>query len=82
MKSVENLDRFDRTATVAKNKGDLGGTINGTQGTKRQNYIFDHIFVTSDRIDTEYFTTLNNESKLNGRYLSDHMPVVADIVIY
>lgn len=82
LKSVENIDRFDRTATVAKNKGDLGGTINGTQGTKRQNYIFDHIFVTSDRIDTEYFTTLNNESKLNGRYLSDHMPVVADIVIY
>ncbi len=82
LRSIENLERFDRTATVTKKKGDVGGTINGTQGTKRQNYIFDHIFVTSDRIETEYFTTLNEESKVNGRYLSDHMPVIAEIVIY
>lgn len=82
LKSVENVKRFDRTATVAKTKGDLGGTTTRAEQTVRDSWIFDHIFVTSDRITTEYFSVVNADSKVNGRYLSDHLPVVADIVIY
>lgn len=78
--SVENVERFDRTANVAKTKGDMGGTLDGSQHTVRQNYVFDHIFVTSDRITTEYYTAV--DQKVNGRYPSDHLPVLAKLVIY
>ena len=81
LKSVENVKRFDRAATVAKTKGDLGGTTTRAEHTIRDTYVFDHIFVTSDRISTEYFSVINADSKVNGRYLSDHLPVIADIVI-
>ena len=85
IKSVENLNRFDSTLTVAKNKNDAGGTLSGVEGfTERDkdNYIFDHIFVTSDRITTEYYSVIDAATKQNGRYLSDHLPIVADIMIY
>ena len=84
IKLVDNVKRLDLASKVAETKGDTSGTCNGTNGTKRLNYAFDHIFVTSDRITTKYFTTLNDESKNpdTGRYLSDHMPVIAEIVIY
>ena len=85
-----NVERFDRAEIVADKKGDTGGTINNKK-TERYNMALDHIFVTSDRIATKYYTTLNEESKKlytnpDGteikRYLSDHMPVVAEIIIY
>ena len=82
LKSVENVKRFDRAATVAKEKGDLGGTTTRAEQTIRDSWIFDHIFVTSDRIATEYFSVINADSKKDGRYLSDHLPVMADVVIY
>ena len=81
LQSVENVKRFDRAATVAKTKGDLGGTTTRAEHTMRDTYVFDHIFVTSDRISTEYFSVINADSKVNGRYLSDHLPIIADIVI-
>ena len=82
--SVENLIRFDRTATVAKETGDVGGTLTKSLCTERDKdtYVFDHIFVTSDSISTEYYSVIDGESKQNGRYLSDHLPVISDIVIY
>ena len=79
------VDRFSRAAVVAEKTGDTGGTCNYKNGTLRDDkHVLDHIFVTDDRISTEYYTTLNEESKNpdNGRYLSDHMPVVANIIIY
>ena len=77
---VEDSARIDRTVNVANSKGDVGGTIDGSQHTVRQNYVFDHIFVTSDRITTEYYTAV--DQKVNGRYPSDHLPVIAKLVIY
>ena len=85
------VDRFSRAAVVAQKTGDTGGTCNYKHGTLRDDkYALDHIFVTNDRISTEYFTTLNEESMIQyeydeegvKRYLSDHMPVVANITIY
>ncbi len=89
LKTVESVKRLDRAVDVAETKGDTGGTINGSNGTVRDNkYKFDHIFVTSDRITTTFFTTLDKESMAmhedSGveRYLSDHMPVIANVTIY
>ena len=86
-----NVERFDRAEIVADKKGDTSGTINTASGKNHVKMVLDHIFVTSDRITTKYYTTLNEESKKpytnpDGteiqRYLSDHMPVVAEIIIY
>ena len=86
-----NVERFDRAEIVAEKKGDTSGTINTSSGKNHVKMVIDHIFVTSDRITTKYYTTLNEESKKlytnpDGteikRYLSDHMPVVAEIIIY
>ena len=81
---LEDVKRLDRAAKVAEQKGDTWGTCTGSNETERLKYVFDHIFVTSDRITTSYYTTLNEESKNldNGRYLSDHLPVIANITIY
>ena len=78
--AVENVKRFDRTAWVAKNKGDLGGTTTRAVRTIRDTYEFDHIFVTSDRISTQYFSAI--DKKVDGRYPADHLPVIAKIAIY
>ncbi|MBE6536068.1 MAG: hypothetical protein E7677_05545 [Ruminococcaceae bacterium] len=88
IKLLEGVKRLDRAVSVTAEKGDTEGTINTTNGTERSKYIFDHIFVTSDRISTAYYTTLDEESKVlhedSGveRYLSDHMPVIANVTIY
>ncbi len=85
IKSVENLERFDSALTVAKSKDDVGGTLSGVSGCTgrdKDKYIFDHIFVTSDRIATDYYSVIDADCKQNGRYLSDHLPIVADITIY
>ena len=79
---MENTKRMDRAAWVAKQKGDLEGTIAVSERTKRDTkYAFDHIFVTSDRITVNYFTAVDKRNA-SGTYYSDHLPVVADIVIY
>ena len=79
---MENTKRMDRAAWVAKQKGDLEGTIAVSERTKRDTkYAFDHIFVTSDRITVSYFTAVDKRNA-SGKYYSDHLPVVADIVIY
>ena len=79
---MENTKRMDRAAWVAKQKGDLEGTIAVSERTKRDTkYAFDHIFVTSDRITVNYFTAVDKRNA-SGKYYSDHLPVVADIVIY
>ena len=85
IQNIENSKRLDRAALVAKTKGDLEGTTTVKEHTLRDGYKFDHIFVTSDRIVTEYFTTINNKidnAYGSPRYPSDHLPVLAKVVIY
>ena len=84
LNAIENANRMDRALTVAKTKGDIGSTLAKNSHIERDSkYIFDHIFVTSDRIATEYFTTVDVKIYDSGaeRYPSDHLPVLAKIVI-
>ena len=81
---IENADRMDRALTVAATKGDTGSTLAKNSHTERvSKYIFDHIFVTSDRIATDYFTTVDVKINDSGaqRYPSDHLPILAKITI-
>lgn len=75
----DNL-RLARTLDVAKNKGDTGGTLAVTEFTVRDQYIFDYIFVTPDMMTPDYYTVEN--IVVNGKYPSDHLPVVADVTLY
>lgn len=84
LNAVENATRMDRALTVSKSKGDVGGTLaKGSHTSRNDKYIFDHIFVTSDRIATEYFTVVDKKINDSGaqRYPSDHLPVIAKIII-
>ena len=82
---VEGINRLDRAAKIAEKKGDTAGTLVYTDCTERNTKkVYDYIFVTSDRITTNYYTAIDKQSinPDDGRYLSDHLPVVAEIVIY
>ena len=83
LNAVENANRMDRALTIAKTKGDVGGTLATNSHKERSRYIFDHIFVTGDRITTEYFTVVDKKINDSGaqRYPSDHLPVLAQIII-
>lgn len=72
--------RLAKTLDVAKNKGDTGGTLAVTEFTVRDPYIFDYIFVTPDMMTPDYYTVEN--IVVNGKYPSDHLPVVADVTLY
>ncbi len=72
--------RMGSTLKVAKAVGDSGSTLAVTEFTTRSTYIFDHIFVTTDRFVTEYYSAIDNI--VNGRYPSDHLPVVARLTLY
>ncbi len=67
------------TSSIAERKSDTGGTLVGGGFTTRQNYVFDYIFVTKDRIGTSYYSVVENFT--NGKAPSDHLPVIAEIEI-
>lgn len=67
------------TSKAAKTKGDTNGTLIVGGFTTRQDYIFDYIFVTKNRIETEYYSVILNEKE--GKYPSDHLPVVAHLTL-
>ena len=71
--------RMVMTSEIAESKGDTGPTLVGSEFTKRLPYVFDYIFVTKDRINTMYYSVLDNVT--DGKYPSDHLPVVADLEI-
>ena len=68
------------TSKVAESKGDKGPTLIEGKFTLRHPYVFDYIFVTPDLVYTKYYTVVNNI--FNGKYPSDHLPVLAQIEIY
>lgn len=71
---------IDLTSKVAESKGDKGPTLIEGKFTLRHPYVFDYIFVTPDLVYTKYYTVVNNI--FNGKYPSDHLPVLAQIEIY
>ena len=67
-------------------KGDTGGTLDkwnadtSTHRSTREEYIYDYIF-TKGNCETVYFTVVDNKID-NGKYPSDHLPVMARIICY
>lgn len=60
-------------------KGDVGGTLDGTDYTVRQNYIFDHVLY-RNATAVEYTVIDNKVDADNTRYPSDHLPVYAKLI--
>ena len=71
--------RIGMTSEIAEVKGDIGPTLVEGAFTQRIPYVFDYIFVTKDLISTKYYSAIDNVK--NGKYPSDHLPVVAEIEI-
>ena len=78
----EDNPRLGMTSKVAETKGDTGGTLVTTGFTRRDPYVFDYIFVSRDQISTLYYTVVNNIDQTSGKAPSDHLPVLAEIVLY
>ena len=75
---LKSSPRMGMTSELAEVKGDTGSTLVGSGFTKRIiPYVFDYIFVTKDLISTKYYSAIDNVK--NGKYPSDHLPVIADI---
>ena len=75
-------DGFKRTnsSAVAAVRDDIGGTIVKTQRSVREEWIFDYILV-KGHIDTAYYTVVDNPIDTDGKYPSDHVPVLAKVYL-
>ena len=62
---------FSEAQKVAQTTGDVVHTF--AYDFMDREYTIDHIFVSTDRIRTKYFTVVNN--KTDGKYPSDHLPL-------
>ena len=60
-------------------KGDVGGTLDGTDYTVRQEWIFDHVLY-RNATAVEYTVIDNMVDVDNTRYPSDHLPVYAKLI--
>ena len=70
---------FVRTSAAAEIKYDVGGTLANNGRSTRQEYVFDYI-LTRGNIDTAYYTVVPNPID-DGKYPSDHIPVLAKIYL-
>ena len=72
-------DGFDLTCTEANVKGDVGGTLANSR-TTRPEWIFDYI-MTRGNLDPAYYTVVDNPIDTDGKYPSDHVPVLSKIYL-
>ena len=73
-------DGFDLTCTEATVKGDVGGTLAESGRTTRPEWIFDYIMTRGD-LDPVYYTVVDNPIDTDGKYPSDHVPVLSKIYL-
>ena len=72
---------FVMTSKVAEKKGDTGESLVSQDDFETRYYgVFDYIFVSVDNVYTEYYTIVDNIS--DGKYPSDHLPVLAHVDLY
>ena len=70
---------FEMTCKEANVKGDVGGTIVKSSRSVREEYVFDYI-LTKGKIDAAYYTVVDNPIDTDGKYPSDHIPIMAKII--
>lgn len=76
-----NNPDFVMTSKAAEKKGDTGESlVSQDDFATRYLGVFDYIFVSVDNVYTRYYTIVNNIS--DGKYPSDHLPVLVQIDIY
>ena len=78
MKLFED-DGFARTSAAAEVRYDVGGTLVNSH-TTRPEWIFDYI-LTKGNLDVAYYTAIPNPIDTDGKYPSDHIPVLAKVYL-
>ena len=71
---------FRKTCTAAEVKYDVGGTLVNNGRSTREEYTFDYV-LTRGNIDTAYYTVIPNPIDVDGKYPSDHVPVLSKIYL-
>ena len=71
---------FEKACTDASVKGDVGGTTVKSARSIREEWIFDYI-LTKGNVDAAYYTVVDNPIDADGKYPSDHIPVLAKVYL-
>ncbi len=71
---------FALSSKVAKSKGDSKGTLVNSFTERDATSVHDCIIVNTDSVCTDYYTVVNNIK--DGKYPSDHLPVLATVKMY
>ena len=78
----KNEGGFAVTRDTAAIKGDTYGTLANSGRTTRPEWIYDYV-LTKGNVDTVYYTVVDNKIDKGGTaYPSDHVPVMATLVVY
>lgn len=62
-------------------QGDVGGTLAEGGRTTRPQWIYDYI-LTNGNLSALSFTVIDNKIDEGGKYPSDHIPVLAKMILY
>ena len=80
-KFLNSNPEFVLTSKIAEKKGDTGETlVHQETFTGRYLGAYDNIFVSFDNVYTKYYTVVDNAK--DGKYPSDHVPVMVELNIY
>jgi len=80
-KFLSTYPSFVQTSAIAEKKGDTGETLVSQEDfVTRYHGAYDYIFVSVDNVCTNYYTVVDNVK--DGKYPSDHLPVMAVIDVY
>ena len=72
---------FSITHDTALIKGDVGGTLANSGRTTRPEWVFDYV-MTRGNFETVYYTAVDNRiDNGNSTYPSDHIPVMATMIL-
>ena len=72
---------FAITFNVAETKGDIGESlVSQDDFATRYLGVYDYIFISVDNVYTKYYTIVDNVK--DGKYPSDHLPVLAHVDLY
>ena len=72
---------YERTSATAEVTHNVGGTNVRAAHSIREDWVFDYI-LTKGNLDATYYSVVDNPIDEGGKYPSDHIPVLAKMILY